>query len=122
MGDGISSVVTRGVGRRILGLFFLAALLPVIFTAFLAYHEVGRGLEQQVNRDLREISKSYGVGILTRLELASEISAEVVRIIEEGGVNAIEDRQYLVRDFASISVLSPELSGCINLWQASKSC
>ncbi len=105
--DGISSVVTRGVGRRILGLFFLAALLPVIFTAFLAYNEVGRGLEQDVNRELRELSKSYGVGILTRLELASEIADEVVRIIEKRGVIAIQDRQYLVRDFAAIAVLSP---------------
>ena len=105
--DGISSVVTRGVGRRILGLFFLAALLPVIFTAFLAYNEVGRGLEQDVNRELRELSKSYGVGILTRLELASEIADEVVRIIEKRGVVAIQDRQYLVRDFAAIAVLSP---------------
>jgi diguanylate cyclase (GGDEF)-like protein len=104
---GISSVVTRGVGRRILGLFFLAALLPVIFTAFLAYHEVGRGLEQDVNRELREIAKSYGVSILTRLELASELANEVVRIIEQRGVIAIQDQQYLVRNFASIAVLSP---------------
>lgn len=107
MEGGIASVVTRGVGRRILGLFFLAALLPVIFTAFLAYHEVGRGLEQDVNRELRATSKSYGVDILSRLRLASEIAAEVVRIIEKDGVYAIRDRQYLVRDFASISVLSP---------------
>ena len=106
MSAGISSIATRGVGRRILGLFFLAALLPVIFTAFLAYHEVGRGLEQKVNRELREISKAYGVGILSRLEVASEKAVEVVRITEEIGVSAIQDRQYLVRDFVSISVLS----------------
>ena len=106
MSAGLSNVLTRGVGRRILGLFFLAALLPVIFTAFLAYYEIGRGLEQDVGRELRDISKSYGVGILTRLESASEKAAELVRIIEEGGVEGIQDRQYLVRDFASISILS----------------
>jgi diguanylate cyclase (GGDEF)-like protein len=106
MSAGLSNVLTRGVGRRILGLFFLAALLPVIFTAFLAYYEIGRGLEQDVGRELREISKSYGVGILTRLESASEKAAELVRIIEEGGVEGIRDRQYLVRGFASISILS----------------
>lgn len=106
MSGGIASVVTRGVGRRILGLFFLAALLPVVFTAFLAYHEVGRGLEQKVNRELHEISKAYGVGILTRLQVASEKAAEVVRVTEEIGVSAIQDRQYLARDFVSISVLS----------------
>ncbi len=106
--SGISSVLTGGVGRRILGLFFLAALLPVIFTAFLAFHEVGRSLEQDLHRDLRELSKAYGISVLTGLEAASEKAAEVVRIIEEGGIDAIQDRRYLVEDFTSISVLSPK--------------
>jgi diguanylate cyclase (GGDEF)-like protein len=106
MSGGLSSVLTRGVGRRILGLFFLAALLPVIFTAFLAFNEVGRGLEQDLNRELREISKVYGFSILTGLVAASEKAAEVVRIIEEYGVDAIDDRRYLVEDFSSISVMS----------------
>jgi diguanylate cyclase (GGDEF)-like protein len=108
MSGGLSSVLTGGVGRRILGLFFVAALLPVIFTAFLAFNEVGRGLEQDLNRELREISKSYGISILTGLEAASEKAAEVIRIIEEGGADAIKDRHYLIEDFSSISVLSPK--------------
>jgi diguanylate cyclase (GGDEF)-like protein len=106
MSDGISSVLTAGVGRRILGLFFLAALLPVIFTAFLAFQEVGRGLEQDVNRELRELSKAYGISVLTSLETAAQKASEVVRIVERGGVDTIEDRQYLIEDFASIAVLS----------------
>jgi diguanylate cyclase (GGDEF)-like protein len=108
MSGGLSSVLTGGVGRRILGLFFLAALLPVIFTAFLAFHEVGRGLEQDLNRELRDLSKAYGISILTRLEAASGKAAEIVRIIEDGGVDAIQDRRYLLEDFTSISVLSPK--------------
>ena len=106
MSGGLSSVLTGGVGRRILGLFFLAALLPVIFTAFLAFHEVGRGLEHDVNRELRELSKAYGISVLTSLETAAEKASEVVRIIEQGGVDTIQDRRYLIEDFASISVLS----------------
>jgi hypothetical protein len=50
MSGGLSRVLTGGVGRRIFGLFFLAALLPVFFTAFLAYYEVGRSLEKDLNR------------------------------------------------------------------------
>ena len=107
MSGGISSVVIRGVGRRILGLFFLAALLPVIFTAFLAYHEVGRGLEQKVSRELREFSKAYGVDILTRLKSASDKATELIRIVEANGIAAIQDRQYLLDGFTSISVMSP---------------
>jgi diguanylate cyclase (GGDEF)-like protein len=107
MSGGLSSVLTGGVGRRILGLFFLAALLPVIFTAFLAFYEVGRGLERDVNRELRELSKAYGISAWTSLETATEKASEVVRIIEQGGVEAIQDRQYLLQGFASISLMSP---------------
>ena len=39
----------RGVGRRILGFFMLAGLLPVLFTAALAYYEMGRGLNQDAS-------------------------------------------------------------------------
>ena len=44
----------RGVGRRIFGYFLIAGLLPVVFTAGLAYYEIGRGLEQEVTSTLRE--------------------------------------------------------------------
>ena len=46
----LSKTFKNGVGRRILGLFILAGILPVIVTALLAYFEIGRGLEQQVNQ------------------------------------------------------------------------
>ncbi|MDX1404837.1 MAG: diguanylate cyclase, partial [Woeseiaceae bacterium] len=110
MQSGLSSVLTRGVGRRIFGLFFLAALLPVIFTAFLAYSEIGRGLEQDVGRELRELSKAYGIGLLTNLEGAADKAAEVVRIVEAGGPGAIRNREYLLKDFTAISVVSPRYS------------
>jgi hypothetical protein len=81
-GSGLASVFTSGVGRRILGLFLLAGIVPVIFTAYLAYHEIGRGLEQEVNKNLRESSKSYGVDILTHLRQASDKSAALLRIVD----------------------------------------
>ncbi len=108
MNSGLSKVLTGGVGRRIFGLFFLAALLPVFFTAFLAYHEVGRGLEKDLNRELRELSKAYGFGVLVSLDAASEKAAETVRIVEEAGVDAINDRRYLLEDFESISLLASD--------------
>ncbi len=110
MTGGLSRVLTGGVGRRIFGFFFLAALLPVFFTAFLAYYEVGRGLEKDLNRELRELSKSYGFGVLISLEAAAEKAAETVRIIEQDSVDAISKRRYLVEAFESISVLSPDQS------------
>ena len=62
--------LTKGVGRRILAMFLLAALLPTIFTAVLAFSEFNRGLETEAAKALRHSAKEYGVEILTRLDLA----------------------------------------------------
>jgi hypothetical protein len=73
--SGISRIFTRGVGRRILGFFLLAALRPVILTAILAYNEIGRGLESDIQQKLREASKACGVEIMSRLNRASDKAA-----------------------------------------------
>ena len=106
----LSAIFTAGVGRRILGLFLLAGILPVIFTAFLAYYEISRGLEQEVTRNLREDSKSYGVDILSNLTLSSDKALELVSVIEENGPDAINDREYLLDDFESVWMISRALS------------
>ena len=100
--SGLSRIFTAGVGRRILMLFLLAGILPVIFTALLAYNEVGRGLEQQVNKDLRENSKAYGVEILARLSRASDKARELISVFEKGGATAVRDRHYLLDDFDAV--------------------
>ena len=105
--SGLSGIFTRGVSRRILGLFLIAAILPVIFTAFLAYNEIGRGLEGEVKRNLREQSKAYGVEIMERLGRASDKAATLVNVVEQEGVAAIEDRQYLLHDFEAVWLITP---------------
>jgi diguanylate cyclase (GGDEF)-like protein len=87
----------RGVGRRIVGLFMLAGVLPVIFTAFLAYTEIGRNLEAEVTDDLRQGSKAFGVEILSRLQRATE-KAEVVA----GLANVNDASEYLLDEFESV--------------------
>ena len=42
----------RGVGRRILGYFMLAGIIPVAFTAALAYREVSRGMQDDAEKML----------------------------------------------------------------------
>jgi hypothetical protein len=100
--SGLLRIFTAGVGRRILMLFLLAGILPVIFTAMLAYNEVGRGLEQEVNKDLRENSKAYGVEILARLSRASDKARELISVFEKGGATAVQDRHYLLDDFDAV--------------------
>lgn len=106
----LSAVFTAGVGRRILGLFLLAGILPVIFTAALAYYEIGRGVENEVGKDLRADARSYAIDILARLSAASDKASTLVGVIEASDPGAVAARPYLLRDFASIWAISRDLS------------
>jgi len=99
------NTLTKGVGKKILGLFLLAAIIPMLFTAGLASYEFQRGLEVEAAKSLRNSAKEYGVEILTRLELANERSAEVIRIVEDKGIDSIADYQHMLNDFEAIWVV-----------------
>jgi diguanylate cyclase (GGDEF)-like protein len=106
MGESIiRKTMTRGVGRRIFGLFLMAAIAPVILTACLAFFEFNRTLEQSAGKALKSGAKQYGVEILTRLERAAEKSAEVVSIVESKGMQALSESDYLLSDFEAIWVI-----------------
>jgi diguanylate cyclase (GGDEF)-like protein len=96
----------RGVGRRILGFFFLAGLLPVVFTAGLAYYEMGRGLEQEVSSTLREHAKDYGLDVLSRLQRMSKAADQLASVVESRGVDGIRGNEYLLGDFETIWYVS----------------
>jgi diguanylate cyclase (GGDEF)-like protein len=100
----LSGILVSGVGRRIFGFFLLAGIVPVILTALLAYFEVGRGIEQDVSRQLREYSKSYGTDIVERLIRASDKASVVID--EAGGANPgeVDLPEYLTAEFSAISV------------------
>ena len=85
----LPATLKRGVGRRILGFFMLAGVLPVLFTAGLAYHEIGRGLEQDVGRTLRGHAKDYGLDLLARLQRASAAADEIALIVEKDGPQSL---------------------------------
>lgn len=100
--SGISGLFTSGVGRRIFTLFLAAALLPVVFTAFLSYSEVHRTLKQEVFFQLREDAKYYGVEFLTRLERLATQSEALSTVVERQGAEAIGDHPYLLDGIESI--------------------
>ena len=95
----------RGVGRRILGFFMLAGVLPVVFTAGLAYYEIGRGLEQEVSRTLRAHAKDYGLDVLSRLQNMSEAADQVANIIGTQGASAVADNEYLLGNFEAVWII-----------------
>lgn len=95
-------VFSHGVGKRIFGYFLIAAVVPMLFTGWLAYHEFSRGAEREAARMLKAEAKEYGVEILTRLQLVDGKADEIVRILTNGGVEAIAGNSYLSDDFEGI--------------------
>ena len=108
-----------GVGRRIFGMFVLAALLPVIFTAYLSYGEVHRGLKQEVAKDLKEDAKSYGVEVLARLTRAAD-KAQILSSMIRDGNDDLEEHDYLLQGFEAVwrqkgSLITNKLIGSVDL-------
>lgn len=106
MGEGVvRRTLSRGVGKRIFGLFLVAAVVPMMFTAWLAWNEINRGLELESERTLRSSAKEYGVRILTHLQQASDKGREIIRIAKRDGLAQIYDHEYLVDDFSNVWVV-----------------
>ena len=103
--DFVKTTLTRGVGRRILGLFLVVSIIPMIFTAWLAWHEFSRGLENETERALRSSAKEYGLEILARMQVTSEKGREIIRIATNDGLASIYDHEYLVDDFDAVWVI-----------------
>lgn len=98
----IRNVLARGVGKRIFGYFLIAAVVPMLFTGWLAYHEFGRSAEREAARTLKADAKEYGMEILTRLRLADSKADELIRLLTEHGAEAVASNRYLVDDFNAI--------------------
>ena len=111
----INRTLTSGVGRRIFSFFLLAAILPMVFTAWLAWHEFNRGLEGETSRILKDSAKEYGIEVLTRLQLASEKAAEVVRIAAEGGLATANEHGYLLDDFEAVWTIGEDTPPTMSL-------
>ena len=95
----------KGVGKRIFELFLIAAILPMLVTAVLAYSEFNRGLRQETAKALKDSAKEYGVEILTRLEQANYKADELIQIVERKGITAVAEHDYLLDDFESVWIL-----------------
>jgi len=101
----IRRTLNRGVGKRVLIYFLIAAIVPMLFTAWLASYEFKRGLELDTARGLKDGAKEYGVEILTRLQDASVKGREIIRIARRDGLAQIYDHEYLVEDFEAVWVI-----------------
>lgn len=102
MGPRLRDTLRRGVGRRIFISFLIAGLLPVVFTAGLAWYEVHRTQTSDINNSLHANAKAYGVDIITSLQRYSEKADEIVRIVEHYGTGAVQGHEYLLSGFDAI--------------------
>ena len=60
------------IGRRVLALFILSALLPLSLCAAILYKHFSTGLQVAHQRSLDELARGYGMTLLGRLESADE--------------------------------------------------
>jgi diguanylate cyclase (GGDEF)-like protein len=95
----IPTTLKRGVGRKILTLFLLAALLPVAFTAGLAYFEIQQSTGEEISRTLRAKAKDYGLDLLGRLQRTSSAADNIQRMLERDGLSGLLKHDYLLAGF-----------------------
>ncbi len=69
----------RHVGRRVLGLFLIVGLLPMLLMAYLSYAKITDGLRQETLVSLRENAKSIGMRIAENLKQVSDTSQLIAR-------------------------------------------
>jgi diguanylate cyclase (GGDEF)-like protein len=98
----IPTTLKRGVGRKILTFFLLAGLLPVFFTAGLAYFEIQKSTEEEISRTLRASAKDYGLDLLGRLQRASLAADNVRNMVERDGISGLRKHDYLLADFDGV--------------------
>ncbi|MEE8462375.1 MAG: hypothetical protein V3S50_09665, partial [Acidobacteriota bacterium] len=78
------------VGRRIVLLFVLCALLPIGGVAVVSFTQVTNQLNEQSRQRLREASKSKGMAILERLQLLELALRMMASNLSTGSDNPVE--------------------------------
>lgn len=94
--------IHRGVGRRILLLFLIAALVPVTFTFMLANFEIARSYDEMATGALKSSAKEFGGDIATRLDYAAQKSEELLRRNTDGEMRKVANQEFFAGDFRNI--------------------
>jgi len=92
------------VGRRLIGLFLLAAILPILLTAILAYTQVSQLLIENSKQQLKSQSKSYGLSILDRLNYIDQILGDFASQIRTDKTRYNDKVKHLQRYFSNLTL------------------
>lgn len=98
----------HGVGRRILMLFLVAALVPMLFTLGLAQFEISRSHSAIATGTMKSSAKEFGVDIKTHLDYAAQKTEQLLIEITSGGPESIGDQDYFINDFKNIWDISDD--------------
>ena len=104
------------VARRMLGLFLVCAVLPILLLVVVAYRHVSGQLNQQSRDRLREASRVAGSAIVERLQL---IDAEVkMATVTLGSIAELEAAvpDELVEPGSRVTALAVERPGEVTFW------
>ena len=103
---GLGDSFSTGVGKRIFGLFLLAAVLPMLFAAGMVYVELTRELREDAATSLNDRAKNYGNDVVARLEFTADKATEIARMISASGVPNVSVGEFLMDGFEAIWLLS----------------
>lgn len=97
------SFLSGRVARRVVGLFVIAALIPIAATALLAIYQVTDALTEQSDAALRETAKNYGQSLYERLSLSDANVREIAATLRTGATVAADDHR--AKRFTTIAVI-----------------
>lgn len=114
----LALTLSTKVGRRIVLLFVISALLPVIALAVLGYTQVRRQLIARSQEQLAEAAKGVGMGVLDRLQAARTTLTEVELALRTQGPRALRPSEGLgARARSVFASLAVERAGATEvLW------
>ncbi len=98
----VSTTITRGVGRRILVLFLLAGILPVLFTAGLSHYEYGRASYAESALKLRGGARHYGSEILMRFDDAVRKAGYIGELYRDSAPVSLDEHAYLLENVDAV--------------------
>ncbi|MGB5411978.1 MAG: EAL domain-containing protein [Woeseiaceae bacterium] len=102
----LPTTMKHGVGKRILQLILIAATIPALITACLAYYEINRSTKQDAATQLRGSAKAYGVELISRLERASASLEQLADERTRATPQALATHSYLLEEFEALSLQS----------------
>lgn len=92
------------VARRIFTLFVISALLPVFILSFFSIRQIHNLTTHNIERDLRQDAKSYGLSVYDRLLLLDEKLAVHAASLED--LSLEETRRNIFYGFTQINVVN----------------